>query len=92
MHFPANFTGRSALACVLTNVTFLTMAVVMKHRLAYYCVTSSGVATLGPTGACAPPLAFQAPSSIDVVTHVIQRNYLSHHYLVAFYMKLPLHV
>ena len=29
------------------------------------------------TGACAPPSAFQAPSSVNVVTHVIRRDNLS---------------
>jgi len=47
----------------------------------------SGVATVGPTGACAPPSALRARSSAKDATHVILRDDLSQHYHAAVNTK-----
>jgi len=55
----------------------------MQQKLDSYKQICSGVATVGPTGACAPPSAFRARSSAKDATHVILRDDLSQHYPAA---------
>jgi len=50
-------------------------------------VRSSGIATVGPTGACASLLVFRARLSAKDATHMILCDDLSQHYHAAVDMK-----